>query len=232
MKRAVVFEITTRALLTFKVDATAHNLILQIFDHKVMIEYNDVYKYDNFYVHTDIKDNIAIQVTVLPFRKFEYQLVDKMSPQGLKSSGDISSSRIRVYEKKEKKEKEISKMINTIMDYKITTVDLKEVHGIALKVAIDNIIKSGILGDARIEKDDGKVYLVLGSSVQEITGTGFSGKAEKFLVGKTLTQLDKISKNENPKNARDQKNRNMVKLIEGLDIINKIELEACDIEVI
>lgn len=108
-------------------------------------------------------------------------------------------------------------------DFKITEVKLKEeIHGIALKVAVESLISTGCLGDAKIEMEGGKPYLVKGGQCEDLTSTDFLAKADKFLVGKTQGELAKI--------ASDIKRKGyiMCHLINGLNLIESCQLERCE----
>jgi len=75
MKKATVYEISKDDLLKFKHDETEFNVIFKIHNYKSSISVNDFNTYDIFYVHMDMFDNETTIVTILPFRKFEYQLI-------------------------------------------------------------------------------------------------------------------------------------------------------------
>jgi len=107
-------------------------------------------------------------------------------------------------------------------NFKITSVTLKkEIHGIALKAAVESLISTGCLGDAKIEMEEGKPFLVKDGNVEALASDGFNEKAEKFLVGKTKEELAKI--------ASDVKRKGyiMCHLINGLNLIDSYHAERC-----
>ena len=120
--------------------------------------------------------------------------------------------------------KEMNYQKESIMfdNFKITSVKLKEeIHGIALKAAVESLISTGCLGDVKIEMEDGKPFLVKGGEVEALASEGFNEKAERFLVGKTKDELAKI--------ASDTKRKGyiMCHLINGLNLIEGYTAERC-----
>jgi len=105
--------------------------------------------------------------------------------------------------------------------FKIKAVSIKkEIKKIQLESSVETLISTGCLGEgASIKVDEGVPYLVQGGEVEELTGEGFSAKAEKFLVGKTIGFLEDLSTK--PKN----KGYVMIHLINGMNLIESIELE-------
>lgn len=208
MRRAIVYEISREKLSEFKVDETDINIILEMYGKRTMLRYTDFLCEEVFYIHVNLIDNEVKDFFISPTKRFDYIFVDERHPIGITN------------EKTEINEKEIDEMIAKLLNFKIEEVELKEeIKGIALKVAVEGLITSGVLGDARIEKEDGKAYLVKGGEVEELTGDGFKEKAHKFLIGKTLEELESISNNSK------RKDHILMKLIEGLDLIQGVKLK-------
>jgi len=209
MKRAIVYEVSKETLDSFKIDSGELNLIYEVFGLKTrlnIIEYN---KSDIFYIHLNIDGSQATDAFISPVKRFDYELVE------MRTEDTITSHESKIIEKEE------IEMISKLAGFRIEDVTLKdEIKGIALRVAVESIVNSGALGpDARIEKEDGKAYLVKGGDVEELTGEGFKEKASKFLIGKTLEEIEAISNN------MKRKDHIMVKLIEGLDLIQGVTLK-------
>jgi len=208
MRRAVVYEISREKLIEFKTDATDVNIIFELFGIKTMLSYVEYGEHEKFFIHVRLDDDTPKDLFISHTKRFDHELVTMRNPIGITS------------EKTEITDKEEEEMIAKLVGFKIEEVTLKEdIKGIALKVAVESIINSGVLGDARIEKEDGKAYLVRGGDVEELTGEGFKEKAQKFLSGKTLEELEAISNNTK------RKDHVMMKLIEGLDLIQEIKLK-------
>jgi len=215
MRKAVVYEVDQERLDEFKITETDVNYIFEIFGVRTMLSHIEYKDRDLFFIHVDLDDTIIKNVFITMTKRFDYDLVEMRDPRGITSySSEIT-------------EKERGMITTKLVGMKISEVSLmEEVKGIALRVAIEGIINSGVLGDAKIEKEDGKAYLVKGGKVQELTGAGFAEKAEKFLVGKTLEEIEAISNNSK------RKDHIMVKLIEGLNMIQAIKLEEEDTAII
>jgi len=209
MRRAIVHEVSKEQLSEYEVDETDVNSIFEIYGIRTMLSYAEYIENDIFYIHVNLDDNKAKNIFISPTKRFDYELAE------LRDEKSITSHKSEIIEKEE------IEMISKLAGFKIEEVLLKdEIKGIALRVAVESIVNSGALGpDARIEKEDGKAYLVKGGDVEELTGEGFKEKANKFLIGKTLEEIEAISNN------MKRKDHIMVKLIEGLDLIQGVKLK-------
>jgi len=164
----------------------------------------DVRPHDTVFITVEFDQEEPIRVTISKSRRLEHM--------GIRLSNIIDDLIELNYQKE-----------NQMFDnFKITEVKLKEeIHGIALKAAVESLISTGCLGDVTIEMEDGKPFLVRGGEVEELASEGFNEKAEKFLVGKTKEELAKI--------ASDTKRKGyiMCHLINGLNLIESYTAERC-----
>jgi len=164
----------------------------------------DVKPHNTVFITVEFDQENPIRVSISKSRRLEHM--------GIKTSSLIDDLVELNYQKE----------IEMFDNFKITEVKLKdEIHGIALKAAVESLISTGCLGDVKIEMEDGKPFLVKGGEVEALASEGFNEKAEKFLVGKTKEELAKI--------ASDTKRKGyiMCHLINGLNLIESYTAERC-----
>lgn len=164
----------------------------------------NILPHSKVYIYVTYKFEQPVRVEITKTERFEYSSIEQ---------SDLFDD---LKERNQLKE-------NSMFDnFKISEVKLKkEIHGIALKVAVESLISTGCLGDAKIEMENDKPFLVKDGDVEELTGAGFIEKAEKFLIGKTKDELTKIASSAN------RKGYIMCHLINGLNLIESYTAERC-----
>lgn len=95
-------------------------------------------------------------------------------------------------------------------NYTVESIEVGEVHPIALKAAIENLIKSGQLQGVTIEKEGEQHFLVKGSSVIALESKEFAVKVEEYVKGKMVKNLGE--------------NAVMLAIVKGLGLIKSVTL--------
>ena len=154
--------------------------IFKLGEEVIIVKHEDIINSDLLYFYVTIVDNKIANSVLSTEPRWEFHLCPKYE------FVDFYRNNRKVNFNPESQEEEREMLLENM---KIEQVVIGKVEGMALKVALQKLIKDGDLPDASIEKEDGKAYLVKDGSVIDLTGEDFANKVKQYLEGRTINSL-------------------------------------------
>ncbi len=179
----------------FILRTTKHFHIFEVFGNQCRMRTNKVVSAVKLYFYVTKDGDKVISVVGGAQDRFEFSTVD---------SFDL----VKAY--KERKLKTPKEGRSMFTNFKITSIDFREVNDVALEAAIEKV--AATMDGVEIKTKGDKSYLVKDGSAIELNGKEFQELVAKYVVGKTEADLTR--------------NAPMYQLIKSLGIIKKATVEA------
>ncbi len=176
MNESEIYVIERSELSLFIVKVNKKTYKIKIFDKENLVSKSLVDLASKIYIHVERVGEVIVKVIFDQVMRWDYGFDESQCVSLVKRYKQLNLK--TPWEENE-----------MFRNYTIESIEVGEINPIALRVAVEDLIKNNQLSGVTIEKDGDKAVLVKGSSVIDLAGEEFAEKVKQYAKGKTLTAL-------------------------------------------